>query len=348
MKNTADLLLAPVRTLNAAPRRSLFTRLGGVAIAAAVFLATGCHRRAEPNGTLTLSGNIEVVDAQLSFKVPGRVVERPVFEGDHVKTGQLIARLDDTEQREQLALRRTEMAATQAALAELEAGSRPQEIAVAEAAVHSAEAQLEQAQLDFKRQQDLLKDAAISRREYDAADAQFKVAEARRTDAQERLKLVREGPRPETIQQARARLEQTRAAIAIAETQLENTRLTAPMDGVVLSHNIEPGEFVAAGTPVVTVADTVHVWVRAYVDQTDLGRIRHGQHVAVKSDTFPGKSYDGVIGFIASEAEFTPKTVQTAKERVKLVFRIKVDVTNPNDELKPGMPADIVIDGASH
>jgi HlyD family secretion protein len=315
-----------------------------LAAVAAVF-AAGCHRESK-SGELVLSGNIEVVDAQLSFKVPGRVAQRPVFEGDHVKAGQLIAQLDDIEQRQQLAVRRTELAAAQAVLAELEAGSRPQEIASAEATVRSAEAEHARAELDYKRQQDLLKEAAISQRDFDTAEAQLKVAAARLAETRERLKLIREGPRTETIQQARARVEQARAAIALAETQVENTRLLFPLDGVVLSHNIEAGEFVTAGTPVVTVADTVHVWVRAYIDQTDLGRIQHGQHVAVHSDTFPGKSYDGVIGFIASEAEFTPKTVQTSKERVKLVFRIKVDVNNPNDELKPGMPADVVIGGA--
>jgi HlyD family secretion protein len=174
-------------------------------------------------------------------------------------------------------------------------------------------------------------------------EAQLKVAEAKAAEAAERLKLVQAGPRAETILQARARAAQAQAAVALAETQLDHTRLVSPMAGVVLSHNIEPGEFVAAGTPVVTVADTVHVWVRAYLDQSDLGRVRHGQKVVVRTDSFPGRDFAGTVGFIASEAEFTPKTVQTPKERVKLVFRLKVDVENPKDELKPGMPADVVI-----
>jgi HlyD family secretion protein len=304
---------------------------------------TSCHRTADRSGDIKVSGNIEVVDAQLSFKIPGRVAERAVSEGDHVKTGQLIARLDDTDQREQVAVRNAEVAAARAALAELEAGSRPQEIASAEAAVRSAEADRDRAEIDFKRNQELLKQAAVAQRDYDLAEAQRKVAEARVTDAQERLKLVREGPRVETIQQSRARVQQAEAALAVAETQLAYTRLQSPMDGTVLSHHVEVGEYVGPGTSVVTVADTVHLWVRAYVDEADLGRIRHGQHVAVRSDSRPNKTYDGVIGFISSEAEFTPKTVQTTKERVKLVFRIKVYVDNPNDELKPGMPADVVI-----
>jgi HlyD family secretion protein len=304
---------------------------------------TGCHRAANPSGDIKISGNIEVVDAQLSFKIPGRIAERAVSEGDHVKSGQLIARLDDMDQREQLAVRKAELAAAQAALAELEAGSRPQEIASAEAAVRSAEAERRQAQLDYERAQELVKQAAIAQRDFDVSDAQRKVADAHVADAQERLKLVREGPRAETIQQARARVQQAEAALAVAQTQLEYTQLSSPMDGVVLSHSVEKGEYVSPGTPVVTVGDNVHLWVRGYVEEADLGRIRHGEHVAVTTDSLPGKTYDGVIGFISSEAEFTPKTVQTSKERVKLVFRIKVYVDNPNDELKPGMPADVVI-----
>ena len=169
------------------------------------------------------------------------------------------------------------------------------------------------------------------------------MAEARTAEAAERLKLVQEGPRIETIRQARARAEQGRAAVALAATQLESTRLLSPVSGTVLSHHIQPGEFVVPGTPVLTVADTTLIWVRAYLNQPDLSRLHHGQKVVVHTDTFPGRDFPGTVGFIASEAEFTPKTVQTAKERVQLVFRLKVDVANPHDELKPGMPADIIL-----
>ncbi|MDD2765662.1 MAG: HlyD family efflux transporter periplasmic adaptor subunit [Opitutaceae bacterium] len=313
------------------------------ALLAAACTLGACTRHGGTAADLVLSGNIEVTDAQLGFKIPGRVAERLVAEGDRVQAGQLIARLDDAEQKEQLALRQAELDGAQAALAALEAGSRPQEIAAAGAALHSAEADRDRARLDFARQTELRGKDAIADRDLETSQAQLKVAEARTTEAAERLKLVQEGPRAEDIAQGRARVEQARASAALAGTQLENTRLLSPLTGVVLSHNIEPGEFVSAGTPVVTVADTAHVWVRAYVNQTDLGRIRLGQKVAVHTDTFPDKTYAGTVGFIASEAEFTPKTVQTTKERVKLVFRVKIDIANPNDELKPGMPADAII-----
>lgn len=335
MKNTAWL-------------ESPAARFASAALLVAAGLALGACGRGPAGraGDLLLSGNIEVTDAQLGFKLPGRVAIRPVSEGERVQAGQLIARLDDTEQQQQVALRRAELAAAAAGLAELEAGSRPQEIAAAAATLRSAEAERERVRLDFNRAKELRDKEVIADREFEATQAQLKVAEAHAAEAAERLKLVREGPRAETITQARARAEQARAAVALAETQLDNTRLLSPLTGVVLSHNIEPGEFVAAGTPVVTVADTAHVWVRAYLDQPDLGRVRHGQKVVVRTDSFPGRDFEGTVGFIASEAEFTPKTVQTPRERVKLVFRLKVDVANPQDELKPGMPADVVIPAA--
>lgn len=336
----------PSHPARSRPRPDRQARLASAAAGIAALLALAACSGSSATGSLVLSGNIEVTEAQLGFKISGRVIERTVSEGDGVQAGQLIARLDDAEQKEQLALQRAELAGAQAALAELEAGSRPQEIAAAAAALRSAEADRDRARLDFARQQELRRKDAIADRELETAQAEVKVADAHAVEAAEQLKLVQEGPRAEDIAQGRARVEQARAAVALAETQVENTRLFSPLTGVVLSHNIEPGEYVSPGTPVVTVADLVHVWVRTYINQTDLGRIAHGQKVEVRTDTFPGKTYEGTIGFIASEAEFTPKTVQTTKERVKLVFRIKVDIANPHDELKPGMAADVYIPAA--
>jgi HlyD family secretion protein len=135
---------------------------------------------------------------------------------------------------------------------------------------------------------------------------------------------------------------------ALAETQLGYATLRAPFSGLVLSKNAEPGEYVSPGTPIVVVGDLEHVWLRAYVEETDLGRVKLGQRAYVTTDTYPGKVYQGRLSFIASEAEFTPRNVQTQKERVKLVYRIKIDIPNPAQELKPGMPADaeIVLSGS--
>ena len=156
--------------------------------------------------------------------------------------------------------------------------------------------------------------------------------------------LVKAGPRKEDIQQGRTRLEQARAALCAAEVQLSYAIVYSPLSGVVLSKNIEPGEYVAPGTAVVTIGDMVNVWLRGYVEEPDWGRVKVGQRAWITTDTWPDKRYEGRVSFVAQEAEFTPKNVQTQKERVKLVIRIKIDIINPNMELKPGMPADAVIE----
>jgi HlyD family secretion protein len=158
--------------------------------------------------------------------------------------------------------------------------------------------------------------------------------------AEENLSLVREGARREAIDQARARRRQAAEGLRLAGTRLSYAAVFSPLSGTVLSKNAEPGEYVAAGTPVVTIADLRDVWMRGYIAETDLGKVGVGQSVSVTTDSHPGKKYAGTVAFIAPEAEFTPKSVQTQEERVKLVYRIKVTVENPAMELKPGMPAD--------
>ncbi len=348
-----------------------------------------------PHASLRVSGNLEVTDAEVSFKIPGRVRERLVDEGQAVKTGQVVARLDDAELTQETALRRADFQAAQAALDELLAGSRPeeiaqakaaseqaqahldemlagsrpQELAAAEAALRRAQAETERAKLDMDRYAGLYKKEIVSAQQNDAvrttyetslqrqreAEEQFKLvregprkedieqARAAYRQAQEHYDLVRKGPRKETIEQGRARAEQARQALAVAETRLSYATLLSPLSGLVLSKNIESGEYVAAGTPIVTVGDLEHPWLRAYINETDLGRVKVGQRVRVTTDTFPGKVYEGHVSFISSQAEFTPKSVQTEKERVKLVYRIKVEIANPQMELKPGMPADAEI-----
>jgi len=169
------------------------------------------------------------------------------------------------------------------------------------------------------------------------------VAQARLETAQEQQKLVQQGPRPDAIKVARARLLQAQEAEKLAEIQLGYATLTSPLTGMVLSKNVEPGEMVAPGSPIVTVGDLARVYMRAYIEETDLGRVKLGQKVRVTTDTYPDKIYEGKITFISPQAEFTPKNVQTKKERVKLVYRVKVDLDNAKLELKPGMPAEAEI-----
>ncbi len=349
-----------------------------------------------PGDSLRVSGNIEVTQTEVSFKIPGKLAERLVDEGEAVPAGQVVARLESSDLSHEVAGRQADVAAAEAVLADLEAGARPQEVAQAEAAARVAQARLDEmlagsrpeeiaaaqaalnqaqaetvrAQADFDRYSALHEKAEISDQQFVAVRTALATAQARQQEAQQRFQMVQQGPRQEQIEQARAaareaaerfaliqagarkeqiaqaraRRDQIRQALALAETRLGYATLAAPLTGIVLSKNAEPGEFLAAGTPVVTIGELGRAWLRAYINETDLGRVKPGQPAKVTTDTYPGKSYAGRVSFISSEAEFTPKTVQTEQERVKLVYRIKIDVPNPQMDLKPGMPADAEID----
>jgi HlyD family secretion protein len=268
------------------------------------------------------------------------VEKRLVSEGQEVKAGQIVARLDNQDLAQDIAQRKAQVAVAQSNLLELKTGSRPEEIAQAEAVLERARADGERAKLELDRQKKLFEREVISAREYDLAKTTYDGTEARIREAKEMLTLVRKGPRQEKIDQAKAALEQAQESLALAQTRMSYSVVYSPISGIVLSENIEPGEYVSPGTPILTLGDLSRVYLRAYINETDLGRVKVGQKVRITSDTFRNKSYEGKITFIASQAEFTPKNVQTQKERVKLVYRIKVDVPNSQMELKPGMPAD--------
>ena len=262
----------------------------------------------------------------------------------------------------------------QARLQQLLDGSRPQEIQSAKAGVDQALADMEKKKADMDRAKKLYQDKYIAAQDWDAAKTAYDMAVANYKKAQENYDLVVEGPRKEEIAAGRAQLGQSQAALRLAkthriqidvlkkelatargqvkeaasaleviQTQIEYSNLYAPTSGVVLVKNAEPGEFVVPGGAVVTLGQIEKPWLKAFINEGDLGRVKLGQKVSVTTDTYPGKEYPGKVTFISSQAEFTPKNVQTAKERVKLVYRIKVGLENPQNELKPGMPADAQI-----
>lgn len=307
-------------------------------IASAVFAIN--RRRGDDDGALRVSGNIEVTDVEVSFRMPGRVATRPASEGMPIAAGAVVATLDTSELEHEIAARDADVAAARAQLAELESGSRRQEIEQARAAVRQVQAESDRWSADYARQRELYGKKVISQRELEASETAAQTARERVVQARQTVALLEEGPRPETKQAARARVQQAGQAGAALRTRLADATLVSPLSGVVIAKHVEPGEHVTAGAPVVTIGDLDRVWMRGYVDETDLGRIRVGQRVDVRTDTFPGKSYPGVITWISEQAEFTPKSVQTEKERVKLVYRLKIDIPNPSHELKPGMPAD--------
>lgn len=311
-------------------------------------------------GRILLSGNIDVTQVDMAFKIPGRLAVRTVDEGDRIARGMLLARLDDTDQKLQVRKAAAELEYARAVVAELESGSRKQEIAgaraelkQAKAAQQAAESQLTLARADFDRYQAVFDEGGISRQAFESYRTRQETAQngrdeaaARVIAARQRLSLVKEGPRQETLSQARARVTAAEAALALFQEQAAETEIYAPFDGIVLSKSAEPSAYLAPGMPVVTVAEIGKVWLRAFVSESDLGRIRLGQSAAVSTDAYPGKTYPGRISYISSAAEFTPKAVQTFEERVNLMYRVKIDLANPDGELKPGMPADAVIDVA--
>ncbi len=301
-------------------------------------------RMPKTTGELKMSGTIEVTSVELSFKVPGRMGQRLVDEGEMVRTGQVVGRLEDDELKEERNTRAGEERAAQAALADLEAGSRREEIAQAEAALVRMKADAERLAKDCIRMEALFRREVIPLKDLDAARAGRDASAAAVREAEQHLRLLEIGPRPDAVRQARAKVESAAASLALTETRLSQSVLAAPLNGLVLSKHAEPGEMLAAGSPVVTVGRMNDVWVRAYIPETELGRVKVGQRARVTADTWPGRVFEGRVGFISSEAEFTPKNVQTEKERVKLVYRIKIFLANPRMELKPGMPVDAVVE----
>jgi len=300
-------------------------------------------QRGQADRAIKVSGNIEVVQTEASFRVAGRVAERLVDEGQLVQEGQVLARLEDQDLRQQLAMRQADAATAQGALRAALAGSRKEEVEASRQALEQAKADLRRTQDDEKRYQGLNAQGIVSDRDYQTAREAFLASQARTRQAEQQYVLVRKGPRPEDIDQIKARAESAAQAVELAKTQAGYATLLAPTGGVVLSKNVEPREYVSPGTAVVTLGNLQQVWMRAYIEETDLGRVKVGQGARLTTDSYPGKVYEGRVSFISSEAEFTPKSVQTQKERVKLVYRIKIEVPNPGMELKPGMPADAEI-----
>jgi HlyD family secretion protein len=299
--------------------------------------------RSAENSHLRLSGNVEAHESVVGFRTQGRIIELPVEEGMAVKEGDLIATLDDSDYRQQVSIDEAHVRARMAELRLAQAGGRQQDVKAAEQALADAKADLELKRVDYERYEALYKKDAISAQARDSASTALTRARANVQRLEENLSAVREGLRPEQIDVNRANLSTAKQNVEMSRVKLGFTVLRAPTAGVILVRQAELGEVVSVGTPVVTIADINKLWVRVYLSETDLGAIKLGQAVTVHTDTFPDKTYPGKISFISSQAEFTPKSIETHKERVALVYRVKVDVENPNHELKPGMPADVTI-----
>ncbi|HRF64020.1 MAG TPA: efflux RND transporter periplasmic adaptor subunit [Candidatus Competibacter sp.] len=292
---------------------------------------------------IELSGTVEAREIDLAFQVGGRIATLRVDEGDSVQIEQEVATLDahDFELTLSNAIAQTE--AAQAALAALRAGTRIQELRVAEAQLAKAQADLDYIRVEFKRIADLVAKKLAAQDQLDQARQRQNVALAGVEQALQNLALLREGPRREDIDQATATLRARQATAETARRQLEYTRLQSPVAGMVSVRLAEAGEIVSPGKTVLRIAELSRPWVRAYLNEKDLTRVRLGQAAQIRIDGLPDKVFEGRLAFISPTAEFTPKTVETHALRVDMVYRVKVQVDNPNGVLKLGQPADVVL-----
>ncbi|MCC6142537.1 MAG: secretion protein HlyD [Candidatus Hydrogenedentes bacterium] len=297
-----------------------------------------------PANILELYGNVDIRQVDLGFRVPGRLSEMNFEEGDRVEAGAVLARLDAEPFEEDLARAQAQVAAEQANLQKLETGSRPQEIEQARAQVAARETTVANARQEFDRQKQLQAKGATSTRAFEAAEAHLEEAQALLTAAQETLKLAEEGFREEDIAVARARVRLAEADVARAQTRLDDTLLTAPARGTILTRAVEPGSIVREGATAYALSLESPVWVRAYVPEPDLGYLHPGQEVEVITDTRPEAPYHGQVGFISPEAEFTPKAVQTPELRTALVYRMRIVVRDVDEGLRQGMPVTVRAD----
>jgi HlyD family secretion protein len=301
---------------------------------AGLFEALSNWGSGKPSGQIVLSGNIETHESTLSFKgVQSRIVQLPFNEGQWVKQGTVVAVVDSQDLKQQVAI-----AGAAVALQRRQLDAAAKNLDAASKIIDADRAELVQRQRDAQRSQELQKQGFVSTAALDSASTALTQARAilARDQALEQLAQ-------RNMKVVQASLDSAEQSIQLSRIVEGYARLIAPFDGVILARQAELGEVVAPGTPVVTLADLDHVWLRAYLNETDLGRVRLGQSVSITTDTYPQKSFPGRIAFIASQAEYTPKSVETHAERVTLVYRVKIDIDNPDHVFLPGMPADAKI-----
>jgi HlyD family secretion protein len=302
-------------------------------------------------GELYYSGTIEATNSNLAFQVSGRVINVAVREGNAVKKDQLLAELDPTEfqskkEQAQANHSRSINARDQmATILNIYKSTLPADVVRAETSVTSARDVMDDARKNYQRYEQLFKRGVVTEKERDSVKLSYDTAKSKLDDAEAALRQAKSNLKKieateQEIEAAVSQIRQAKAASEQSDIQLQYTRLLAPYNGIITSRNVEPGEVVSPGREVLTMADLETVDLKIFVDETEIGKVKPGQDVDVKIDTFPNKVYKGKVAFISPEGEFTPKIIQTKKERVKLVYLVKVSIPNPSFELKSGMPAD--------
>lgn len=316
----------------------------------ALLIAAGAWyalRPAPDTGTLTLYGNVDIRQISLAFDGSDRVAKMNVEEGDAVRAGQVVAELDTRTLALQIRQAEAQAAASEQAALRLTNGTRPEEIAQAQAQVASAQADADLASQQLKRLRGIASSTGgrgVSQQDVDNAASRQRVAQAQLEDRRKSLDLARIGPRQEDIAQAEAERDAARAQLALLRHQLDLAQLKAPRDAIVRARLLEPGDMASPQRPAYTLALTDPKWIRAYVNEPELGKLRLGMTASVLTDSHPGEPVTGRVGYISSVAEFTPKSVQTEDLRTSLVYEIRVRVDDPQDRLRLGMPATVRLD----
>ena len=315
-----------------------------IAAAAAGVWYLRSHAGPDDPNRLTLYGNVDIRQVSLAFNASERIVELRVQEGDAVQVGQVLGRLDVQTAKLRLAQAQAQIGAQEQVLLKLKAGSRPEELAQARAAVAAAEAEVELAARQLQRQQatsDATGGKGVSALDLDNAQGRLKVARAQAESARKAAQLVQAGPRKEDIAQAAAQLAAGRAEAALIQHQIDESELRAPIAAVVRARLLEPGDMASPQRPAFTLAITAPKWVRAYVPEALLGRVRTGMSASVSTDSQPDRGLPATLDYISSVAEFTPKAVQTPELRTSLVYELRFRVDDPEDALRLGMPATV-------
>jgi len=324
-------------------RKRLLLVVGLLAIAGIAAVVWSRFAGRDNGGALVLYGNVDIREVELAFRVPGRLSKMRFEEGDSITADQVVAELDAKPYEDTLAAADARVEQARANVAKLEAGSRPQEVQRARSVVRETEAAASNAASDFARQEELVASGASSEKARDAARARRDSTAAQLAAAREALALAEEGFRSEDIAAARADLAAAIAQRGLAQTQLDDTELTAPSGGTLIARVREPGSMVTAGMPVYSLSLRNPLYVRAYVDEPSLGRLAPGREVTVHTDS-SDKVYHGQIGFISPRAEFTPKSVETTSLRTDLVYRLRIVVSDADEGLRQGMPVTVRID----
>jgi HlyD family secretion protein len=304
------------------------------------------NHRETSDAELKLYGNVDLRQIQLAFNNNERITEVRVQEGDRVKKGQLLARVDTRRIEPQVAQAEATVNAQRAVVDRLHHGNRPEEIAQAKANVEAAKADAGNAGRNYERMKNLSdrsRGEAISRQDVDNAKSAAQTADARLDALRKALEVWVLGPRKEEVAENEAKLRADEAQLAYLRQQLVDAQLLAPSDAVVRTRLMEPGEMASPTKPVYSLAVIDPKWVRAYVSEINLGKIREGMPASVEFDSFPKRRFDGWIGFISPIAEFTPKSVQTEELRTSLVYEVRVFVKDPDDVLRLGMPATVLL-----